>query len=93
MVEITRLFWKRAFTADNFYLGEVESAELDTNTWQVTSFYVGLSDEATNALGFRRPYLGKVVICLPSSTVKSVKDTAVLNKRLDELRNLKECKE
>jgi sporulation protein YlmC with PRC-barrel domain len=93
MVEITRLFWKRAFTADNFLLGEVESAELDTNTWQVTNFYVGLSDEATKALGFKHPYLGKVVVCLPSSAVKSVKDTAILNKTLEELRSLKECKE
>jgi sporulation protein YlmC with PRC-barrel domain len=93
MVEITRLFWKRAFTADNILLGEVESAELDTNTWQITSFYVGLSDEATRVLGFSRPYLGKVIVCLPASAVKSIKDTAVLNKTMDELRNLKECKE
>jgi len=28
MVEITRIFWKRAFTADNFELGEVHSADL-----------------------------------------------------------------
>ncbi len=28
MVEITRLFWKKAVTSDNFVLGEVESAEL-----------------------------------------------------------------
>ncbi len=93
MVEITRLFWKRTFTADNFFLGELESAELDTNTWQITNFFIGLSDEATKALGFRRPYLGKITVCLPATAVKSIKDTAVLNKTLDDLRNLKECKE
>ena len=93
MVEISRLFWKKAFTSDAFLLGEVESAELDMNTWQITNFYVGLSDEASKELGFRRPFLGKVVICLPVSAVKTFQDTAVLNKTLAELQGLKECKE
>ena len=93
MVEITRLFWKKAFTSDAFMLGEVESAEVDTNTWQITSFYVGLTDEATKMMGFKRPYLGKVHVCLPVLTIKTIQDTVILNKTLQELRNLKECKE
>ena len=93
MVEISRIFWKKAFTSDAVLLGEVESAELDMNTWQVTNFYVGLTDEATRALGFKRPFLGKVVVCLPVSAIKSIKDTAILNQTMDELRSLKECKE
>ncbi len=93
MVEITRLFWRKAFTSDSFELGEVESAELDTNSWQITNFYVSLTDEATKRLRFKRPFLGKVIVCLPASTVKSVKETFVLNKTLDELQTLKECKE
>jgi sporulation protein YlmC with PRC-barrel domain len=93
MVEITRLFWKKAFTSDAILLGEVESAEVDESTWQITSFYVGLTDEATKMLGFKRPYLGKVHVCLPVSTIKTFQDTAILNHTLQELRNLKECKE
>jgi len=93
MVEITRLFWKKAFTSDAVLLGEVESAEVDESTWQITNFYVGLTDEATRMLGFKRPYLGKVHVCLPVSTVKTFQDTAILNQTLQELRNLKECKE
>ena len=93
MVEITRLFWKKAFTSDALLLGEVESAELDTNSWQLTNFYVGLTDEATKMLGFKRPYLGKVVVCLPVSAIKTIKDTAILNQTMQELRNLKVCKE
>ena len=93
MVEITRMFWKRAFTADNVLLGEVESAEVNPATWQVTSLYVGLTDEASKALGFKRPFLGKIVVCLPVSTVASVEDRAVLNKTLTELRDLKQCRE
>jgi hypothetical protein len=44
-------------------------------------------------LGFKRPFLGKVVVCLPVSAVKSYQDTAILNKSLQELKDLKECKE
>ena len=93
MVEISRLFWKKAYTSDGFLLGEVESAELDMTTWQITNFYIGLSDEATEKLGFRRPYLGKVHVCLPVSTVKTIEDKAILNQTIEELRKLKECKE
>jgi sporulation protein YlmC with PRC-barrel domain len=93
MVEISRLFWKKAYTSDGFFLGEVESAELDMNTWQIKNFYIGLTDEATKMLGFKRPILGKVVVCLPVSTIKSYQDTAILNQTKEELHNLKECKE
>ncbi len=93
MVEISKLFWKKAFTSDAKLLGEVESAELDMNTWQITNFFVGLSDEATKKLGFKRPYLGKIIVCLPVSTVKTIKETFLLNGTMDELLNLRECKE
>ena len=93
MVEISRLFWKKAYTSDEVLLGEVESAELDMNTWQIKNFYIGLTDEATRILGFKRPFLGKVVVCLPVSTIKSYEDTAILNQTMEELRSLKECKE
>ncbi len=94
MVEITRLFWKRAFTSDDVLLGEVESADLDMNTWQVTNLFVGLSDEASKKLGFKHPYLGKVMVCLPVSAVKSITaDRATLNQTMEELRTLRQCKE
>ena len=92
MVEITRLFWKRAYTADNFYLGEIESADLDMATWQVHNLFVALNDEAAEAFGFKTPFLGKVTVCLPVSTVKAISDTALLNQTLEELRTLKQCK-
>jgi sporulation protein YlmC with PRC-barrel domain len=93
MVEISRLFWKKAYTSDAVLLGEVESAELNMNNWQITNFYIGLTDEATKALGFKRPLLGKVTVCLPVTTIRLIRDTAILNTTMDELRNLKECKE
>jgi len=93
MVEITRLFWKKAYTSDNVLLGDVEDADVDMNTWQVINFYVGLTDEATKNMGFKHPFLGKVTVCLPTSDIKSFQDTAVLNKTMKELRDLHQCKE
>ncbi|MCW4004897.1 MAG: hypothetical protein NWE95_13405 [Candidatus Bathyarchaeota archaeon] len=93
MVEITRLFWKKAITSDAVVLGEIQSAEVNMDTWQVTNFFVALGDEATKALGFKHPYLGKVIVCLPVSEVKTIGDTAILNKTVSELLNLRECKE
>jgi hypothetical protein len=93
MVEITRLFWKKAFTSDDFLLGEVESAELDMSNWQIINLFVGLTDEASKKLGFKHPYLGKVIVCLPVSAVESISDKAVLNKTIEELRSLRQCRE
>ena len=93
MVEITRLFWKPAFTSDDFLLGEVQSAELDMSNWQIINLFVALSEEASKKLGFKHPYLGKVVVCLPVSDVESVSDKAVLNKTIEELRTLRQCRE
>ena len=92
MVEIGRLFWKRVVTSDDFVIGETESAELDTVTWQLSSFYVSLNDDASNKMGFDRPYFGKIFVCLPISTVKEVGDFIVLNKTFAELQELRECK-
>ena len=66
-------------------LGEVESAEFDMSTWQIMNLFVALSDEATKKMGFKHPYLGKVVVCLPVSAVESASDKVILNKTTEEL--------
>jgi sporulation protein YlmC with PRC-barrel domain len=93
MVEITKLFWKPAVTSDGFMLGEVHSAELDLSNWQIINLFVALSEEASKKIGFKHPYLGKVIVCLPVSYVESISDKAVLNKTIEELRTLRQCKE
>ncbi len=92
MVEIGRLFWKRVVTSDDYVIGETESAELDTVTWQIKSLYVSLNDEASEKMGFDRPYFGKIFVCLPVSTVAEIGDFVVLKSTLQELMGLRECK-
>jgi len=91
MVEITRLFWRKVVTADGFVLGEIHSGETDEKTWQITHFYVSLTDQAAQALSFQVPFLGKVTVCLPVSTIKATGEVVALKNTLDDLRKLKEC--
>ena len=93
MVEITKLFWKPAMTSDGFVLGEVHNAELDMSNWQIMNLFVALSEEASKKMGFKHPYLGKVIVCLPVFTVESASDKVILNKTIEELHTLKQCRE
>ncbi len=92
MVEIGRLFWKKVVTSDDFIIGEAESAELDTVTWQVTNLYVSLNDAASEKMEFERPYFGKIFVCLPVSTIAKIGDFIVLKNTIQELMELKQCR-
>ena len=80
-------------TSDGLVLGEVQSAELNTSNWQIINLFVALSEEASKKLGFKHPYLGKVVVCLPVSAVDDFTDKVTLNKTLEELTTLRQCRE
>ena len=82
----------KVITVDAFTLGEVDGAQADTATWQITSLDVELTKEATKELGFKKPILGSLKVCLPIAAVKQVGDVITLNKTLLEFKNLKECK-
>ena len=82
----------KVITADAYTLGEVEGAHADTDTWKITHLDVGLTKEATRELGFKKPMLGSLSVCLPITVVKNFGDVITLNKSLQEFKNLKECK-
>ena len=82
----------KVITADAYTLGEVEGAHVDTNAWKITHLDVGLTKEATRELGFKKPMLGSLSVCLPIAVVKNFGDVITLNKSLQEFKNLKECK-
>jgi sporulation protein YlmC with PRC-barrel domain len=79
-------------TSDAYTLGEVDGTNADIITWDLTHLDIELSKEVTEELGFKKPILGSVKVCLPVNTVKTVGDVITLNKSLLELKNLKECK-
>jgi len=82
----------KVITVDAYTLGEVEGAHAATDTWKITHLDVGLTKEATRELGFKKPMLGSLSVCLPITVVKNFGDVITLNKSLQELKNLKECK-
>ena len=83
----TRLNGKKVIGTEGFILGEIEGVDVDSDTWQVSTLYVGLSNEAASGLGLRKSFFSKSTICLPIQFIKSVGDLISLN---EPIRNLEE---
>jgi hypothetical protein len=52
---------------------------------------VGLTDDAATELGFKRPFLSKVVIIVPSKIVSQVGNFITLSEEIENLESLVEC--
>jgi len=83
---------KRVIGANAYLLGEVNGADVETEKWQVTYLHVSLTDEAIRELGFKKPFMGSVTVCVPVSIVQAVGDVITLNKGIKELKDLVEPK-
>lgn len=92
MVTFSKLLGKKVIGANAYTLGEMLGADVDTDKWQVTHLHVSLTDEATRELGFRKPFLGAVVVCLRVNLVQAIGDVFTLNKGVQELRSFVEPK-
>jgi len=91
-LKISKLNGMAVITSDAYTLGEVDGAHADIGAWIITHLDVDLTKEAGEELGFKKPLLGSVTVCLPIDAVAKVGDVITLNKSLTELKNLKECK-
>jgi sporulation protein YlmC with PRC-barrel domain len=83
---------KRVIGANAYMLGEMTGADIDTGNWQVTHRHVSLADDAIRELGYKKPFMGSVIVCLPVSVIQAVGDVITLNKGINELRNVVEPK-
>jgi len=92
ILKVSNMNGMKVITADAFTLGEVDGAHADTGTWQITHLDLALTKEASRELGFKKPMLGSLTLCLPVTVVKKVGDVITLNKSLLEFKDLKECK-
>ncbi len=93
VVSANRLNGRRVISTDAYTLGEVERVNVDTDKWQVTDLLISLTEQAIRELAFKKPFLGSVMICLPVAHIQAVGDVITLNKPLQELKDLKECRE
>lgn len=92
MVTFSKLMGKKVIGANAYSLGEVHGADVDTGKWQVTHLHVSLTDEASRELGFKKPFLGAVIVCLPVTLIQAIGDVITLNKSIQELRSFVEPK-
>ena len=89
--DFTKLRGKKVFGTRGYVIGEVEGLDLDPSNWQVTGLQVGLTGDAATELGFKRPFLSKVVIIIPSSIVSLVGNFVTLDETIENLESLAEC--
>jgi sporulation protein YlmC with PRC-barrel domain len=87
----TKLEGKKVTGAKGYVIGEVEGFDVDISSWKVTGLEVGLTDEAATKLGFKKPFLSKVVVIIPSNIIRLVGNFIALNETVDSLRSLVEC--
>jgi sporulation protein YlmC with PRC-barrel domain len=69
-------------------VGEAAGVEIDISSWKVTHLCVNLSDETVEALGYKKPFIGKVLIDVPIDIVEKVRDVIVLKQSLPEIKSL-----
>jgi len=91
MARVSEINGKKVITTDAFNVGKVSGAELDDH-WKITHVHVDLSKEATNELGFKKPVLGHITICLPVSLIQGLGDVITLSKSRDGLQGIPECR-
>jgi sporulation protein YlmC with PRC-barrel domain len=90
-VSSTRLKGKKVIGAKGYVVGEVEGLDLDPSNWQIRGLQVGLTDDAATELGFKRPFLSKLVIIIPSKIVSLVGNLVTLDESIENLEALTEC--
>ena len=81
---------RKVVGSEGYILGEFDGLYVDLSTWKATAFYVGLNDEATDELDFKKPFLSKIIICLPTQLIKAIGDVVTLAEPLRSLKDLAE---
>jgi sporulation protein YlmC with PRC-barrel domain len=81
---------RKVVGTEGYILGEMNDLQFDFDTWRATAFYIILSDEAAAELNLKKPFLRKIMICLPTELIKAVGDVVTLK---EPIRNLKDIAE
>jgi sporulation protein YlmC with PRC-barrel domain len=87
----TRISGKNVISAQGYILGVAEGFDLNLTSWEVKGLRVGLTDDAATKLGFKRPFVSKVAIIIPSKIIGLVGNFITLSETIDNLDSLVEC--
>lgn len=86
-----KLMGKKVVGVKGYVVGEVEGLDVNFDNWQVTGLQVGLTDDAASELGFKKPFLSKVVVIIPSEVVDEIGNFVTLDKSIEDIASLVEC--
>ena len=89
MVAFEKLIGLQVITSAAEILGEVKGANIDTKNWQVTEFYVKLSNAAAEELNMKKRF-GSSVASVPIGVVAAVGNVVSLSKSMKDLENSRE---
>lgn len=91
-MKFSKLDGMKVVTLDGLNAGEISGIEIDTKKWEATHLHIELADQAVKDLSFKKPIIGHITICIPVGFVKAVGDFVTLNRNLDGLKRILECK-
>jgi len=91
IVSSPKLKGKKVIGAKGFNIGEVEGFDIELANWQVTGLKVVLTDEAATELGFKIPFLSKVVVIIPTNIVSLVSNFVTLDETIQNIESIIEC--
>lgn len=87
MAEIkwSELEGRGVITADGREIGEISDVVINHESWSVEAVVLKLGRELLEVFHMKRPMFGTQTFQIPTSTVSSVGDKVLLNKKLEEL--------
>ncbi len=90
-VKTIKVEGKKVVSTKGYTMGYVEGLDVDFSNWQVKGLQVGLTDDAATELGFKRPFISKVVVIIPSDAIGAIENFVTLDKAVEDLKSLVEC--
>jgi sporulation protein YlmC with PRC-barrel domain len=81
---------KKVVGNEGYILGEMNDLNFDLEKWQATAFCVVLNAEASAELGFKKPFLRRIMICLPTKLIKAIGDVVTLTIPVKNLKDITE---
>jgi sporulation protein YlmC with PRC-barrel domain len=69
-------------------VGTVSGIEIEPTSWEITHLRVELTEQSVSTFGYNRPLVGKVEALIPTSAVQTVGDIIVLDKTVEELKEI-----
>ena len=91
MTVVHSLNGKKVFTKDLVDIGEISGAVMD-DEWTITHLHLALNSQTARKLGHIKPILGHVTLCLPVHIIENKNEPIRLNKTIEEVKVLPECK-